>query len=949
MVRKQFFNIVNRILKEEGDSMKIDLFNTKTFIDINKLEEVTSPTLFQRGNIPHPNGLISNEIFGVTIKSRKTTYAYIDLHAYFFHPHIYKAIRRMFRNIDKIVSGEEKYSIDKNGSLILDNENGKTGLSFLYENWNKIKWEYSDKTGMRNERIDLITKSPKDEIFTRYWLVIPPFYRDVKTDASGRGETCELNTFYSKLIRLSGLVNDQSMFDFQLDNTMLNIQNTLVDIYDYFKQKLEKKTGMLRRYLMGKTTDYANRVVITAPSYHGETPNDLIVNFKYTGIPLPLLCSLTYPFMINWLMNFFSRNVVKQGLEKNIYDPKTREIIGNDKIKDPENLFNEKTLKKVLDTYIRDQTSRFNKIEIPFEDGAVRYLAFTGKFFNPKDRSNVLARRPMTWTDLLFIAANDIVKDKHVMLTRYPLLDEFGIFISKIRVLSTTKTDKVTVGETTYDFYPHVEFNVPKNEMGTKFIESMSFSNSVLPGLDGDYDGDQITAKIVFTQEANDEISKYINSVSYFINASGDNIRKTSSEVVQTYYCMTKDPTESDKILSQFDVERFVNMKPEEMTFSNLNDIFADRAIREPGKPVHVEKAKYKPTDRIHLKAGQYTNKEDCDTTLGRLIVNKILCECTGLMGITDYMNYVMDDKKYKILENKTTQALKEGKISPEQMIRYIEYRDWFGLQFHIVVTSSFTPGSIEVPKEVKALKTQLVKKYKKELEEGNPTVAEEIEKQLINKTKEVLKDDVGMDLYNSGARGSLSNNYKNLNLMRGPIYNNITHKYDVIVNSLAEGLDKKDIPANANELIGGAYPKAVGTQESGYLAKELMAATQTEMLDEKDSDCGSKRTIPYRITNKNKKEFTYRYILENGELVLMTPENIDKYVGKIVQLRSPMYEIGEKLCNKCAGDLYYMLGKVNIGLMCSRPAETLKRLGMKKFHDSTIHSTVIDVDDMLF
>ena len=76
---------------------------------------------------------------------------------------------------------------------------------------------------------------------------------------------------------------------------------------------------------------------------------------------------------------------------------------------------------------------------------------------------------------------------------------------------------------------------------------------------------------------------------------------------------------------------------------------------------------------------------------------------------------------------------------------------------------------------------------------------------------------------------------------------------------------------------------------------------------------------------------------------------DFDKYVGKIVQLRSPMYEIGEKLCNKCAGDLYYMLGKVNIGLMCSRPAETLKRLGMKKFHDSTIHSTVIDVDDMLF
>lgn len=929
--------------------MKVELFDTNTFIDINSLKEVTSPTLFQRNGIPHPNGLISNEIFGVTIKSRKTTFAYIDLHQHFFHPHIYKAIKRMFRNIEKIVSGEEQYRIDKDGLLVLDNENGETGLEFIYENWDKIKWEYSDKTGMRNERIDLITKSKKEEVFTRYWLVIPPFYRDVKTDANGRGESCELNTFYAKLVRYATIVEDQSMFNFQLDNTILNMQNTLVEIYDYFKHKLEKKRGMLRRYLMGKTTDYANRVVITAPSYHGETPNDLIVNFKYTGIPIPLICSMTYPFMINWLLNFFEREIIKASEEKRIYDPKTRSFEDNMvKIKDPTNIFNEKTLKKMIDTYIRDQSSRFNVIKIPFEDGRSGNLTFVGKFVGASGTNQELIQRPMTWTDLLFMAANDIVKDKHVMFTRYPLLDEFGIFISKIRVLSTTKTHKVQVGNTIYDYYPNIEFGVPENEIGTRFIESMSFSNSVLPGLDGDYDGDQITVKILFTQEANDEVEKYINSVSYFINASGDNIRKTSSEVVQTYYSMTKEPTDKDRTLTAFEVDEFLKLKPEDLTFTNLCSIFADTLDNSNGKSSKVNKAKYKPTDKIHLKANQYFNKEDCDTTLGRLIVNKIICECTGLEDVIGYMNYVMTEKNYKIMEGKTTRALKEGKITTDQMVKYIEYRDWFGLQFHIVVTSSFTPGTLMIPKEVASLKKQLLKQYEKEIAAGDPTVAELIEKKLIEKTKEVLKDDVGMDLYNSGARGSLGNNYKNLNLMRGPIYNNITNKYDIITNSLSDGLKKRDIPANANESIGGAYPKAVGTRESGYLAKELMAATQTEMLDEKDSDCGSKRTIPYKITNKNKKEFVYRYIKENGKLVLMTPDNIDNYVGKVVQLRSPMYEIGAKLCNKCAGDLYYMLGKTNIGLMCSRPAETLKRLGMKKFHDSTLHSTVIDVDDML-
>ena len=82
--------------------MKIDLFDMSEFIKLNHLQEVTSPVLFQRGDVPHPAGLISNEIFGTTVQSRKNTFAYIDLCNYFFHPHVYKALKRMFRNIEKI-------------------------------------------------------------------------------------------------------------------------------------------------------------------------------------------------------------------------------------------------------------------------------------------------------------------------------------------------------------------------------------------------------------------------------------------------------------------------------------------------------------------------------------------------------------------------------------------------------------------------------------------------------------------------------------------------------------------------------------------------------------------------------------------------------------------------------------------------------------------------------
>ena len=79
--------------------MKIQLFNFKEFIDLNNLKEVNSPILFQRWSTPDPDGLISNEIFGVDLRSRKTTFAYIKLNGHFFHPHIYKTFKRLYRNI----------------------------------------------------------------------------------------------------------------------------------------------------------------------------------------------------------------------------------------------------------------------------------------------------------------------------------------------------------------------------------------------------------------------------------------------------------------------------------------------------------------------------------------------------------------------------------------------------------------------------------------------------------------------------------------------------------------------------------------------------------------------------------------------------------------------------------------------------------------------------------
>ena len=946
---KHTFNSERRII-----NVKIELFSMDEFIDINKLKEVTSPVLFQRGDVPHPGGLVSNEIFGITINSRKNTFAYIDLGGHFFHPLVYKAIRRIFRNVDRIVSGTSYYSINKDGKLVPD-ENGETGIEFLYENWNKIKWEYSaDTNGMRNERIDMITKNKKDIVFMKYLLVIPPFYRDIKT-GSGTAETGDLNKYYASAIRLSNMIKDRNMFGFQFHATNYEIQNILVNIYDYFKGKLEKKNGMIRKYLMGKNVDYCTRSVITAPTFHANRQSDAMIDFKHSGIPIAQICALAYPFVLQWVKQFFERNVFDNKYALRYYNLETREVEEVKQLKNPESIYNEKYFERMINTYRRDPGSRFNKFPLQVEgSNKPKYLLFMGKVFDPstKRETGSIINRPMTWTDLLYMACDEVTKDKHCMITRYPLTSEYNIFITKIRVLSTTETMPVMINNKLYKWYPIVDFSVNEHKIASKFIDSVQFSTSYLKGIGGDYDGDQTTLKILFTKEANNEITKYIDSKVFYIDSNYRTNRICEKECVQSAYVLTKEETTNKtKTVPDTEVQKIVTANPDDITFEYLVELFGNRASKDSNGHLVKTVAKYKTTDTVKLKPKSLFNDETIHTTIGRLIFNKVILEGSGVIRATRYQNSLIDGKGLEELESVISKALANDIITTNEMSAYIDKRDWLLMQLNAVICVSFTPNIIEAPKEVLKLRSELIKENKEGLKEGDPAVAEKIENVLLTKTKEVLNDDPGMDLYNSGARGSFGNNYKNMYLFRGAIKNEATGKFDIITNSLTDGLGKDSFAPHSNTILGGAYPKSVGTEVSGYMAKQLISFLQTELIGDKNTDCGTKKTLPIYLTNKIKKKYIDRYILDGNKIICLDTQTIDKYVGKTVHLFSPIFCLRDKngnICNKCAGNAFYKIDKKMIGITCTQAATRCTDLNMKKFHNNTVKTQKIDLSDFL-
>lgn len=523
--------------------MKLSIANIDKIIKANPtmVGQVTNPVMMDRGHTPTMDGLLSTDIFGNTAKDRSRKFGYVDLGGYYFHPIVYKNIKRLDRRIDGIINGTIKVTIDGKGRLVED-EKGHTGIEFLYKNWEKIKFA-KNESAIRNERVDLLSHHSRAESFTQYWLISPAMYRDINLQNADTGKISyhEINTLYARLIRLASMLRSDSSFTAIMHNTRFMIQSTLVEIYDYYKNLVEKKNGVIRKSLLGKSVDYGARVVISTPLFNTNSYKDTEVDFFHAGIPLSLCCSLFTPFIVGWIRGFFEREFEYTGDKYPIQSKKDKTQVEYVQLKDPLGYYNESKIEKMIDTFVFSYSGRFNKILLPTEDMEKKpmYMAWTGTLGIPTDDIEPILR-PMTLTDLMFMAAYDVCKDKHVYITRYPITHYLGVFPIGISVLSTHKTMKLTTKGVTYERYPVVDPDLPKSQVATSFADTVRFQNIYLSCLGGDYDGDQISVKGVFSQSANEEARKILHSKINIIGLGGNGLRTTTNETVQTLYSMTK-------------------------------------------------------------------------------------------------------------------------------------------------------------------------------------------------------------------------------------------------------------------------------------------------------------------------------------------------------------------------------------------------------------------------
>lgn len=404
------------------------------------------------------------------------------------------------------------------------------------------------------------------------------------------------------------------------------------------------------------------------------------------------------------------------------------------------------------------------------------------------------------------------------------------------------------------------------------------------------------------------------------------------------------------------DLELFKDEKNVSRTL--MNKMFSNQSVRndDTGK-VEIKPPKYRVTDYFDLPKGFLINQPNSqpNTTIGSYIFNAfILCNAFE-NGKIAYYDKPLDKDNYESFCNSLANNILRGTISVTEYGKFASMVTWLSY-----FTELFMPGvslNFIVPnKELMAYKQQLLDENKELLSKkiyDSDDVAEfedKIEGPLKKKARELLKDDYTMRVYNL-SKPSFGNNFKNSNIINGPLFDPVSGKYKINTKSYVQGIDKDSFDMLANKAMTSSFSRAVATQDGGTMTKYLSVAMQNIKLGPKGSDCGTKGFMYYKISDSGHwNSILYDYMINpDNTLTLLTPELKSKLMGKTIKIRTPLYcKAKDYYCNHCAGDRYYKLGIQDIGMTATTSTGTITNKNMKAMHDVSIKTTPMHIEDLI-
>lgn len=396
------------------------------------------------------------------------------------------------------------------------------------------------------------------------------------------------------------------------------------------------------------------------------------------------------------------------------------------------------------------------------------------------------------------------------------------------------------------------------------------------------------------------------------------------------------------KMLNDKERYEILSLKPDDITQKKLVELFA---ATDKGE------AKYDTSDQFELASNAFYNKSTIITTVGRYIFNMFTLPIAYLKKY-GYNNKPMSSKNLGEMETNMTDMILIKELKPEDYIAYMRKGEWLGGATVAYTSPSFDLSTVDNIPEVMTMKENLTREYADKIADGDKNVLSMINDKLVDEAKRIMESDPSkyktIEWSNAGIYG-ISKNYRKTNiatgLQRKPSNQN---DYFYVDSNYADGLAKKDYANNSNLAIIGGLSRGLDSAESGYSGKKILGAMSTVEVDKNIEDCGTTHYLETEIPKGYESFYYYRWINNNGTLLMLDPNNIKNFIGKKVQMRSPLFCKSENICKTCAGDFLERIGVDYEGLAAFEIADVLVNSMMKAFHDSSISASHIDIEKFI-
>jgi hypothetical protein len=396
-------------------------------------------------------------------------------------------------------------------------------------------------------------------------------------------------------------------------------------------------------------------------------------------------------------------------------------------------------------------------------------------------------------------------------------------------------------------------------------------------------------------------------------------------------------------------INHLLKITHDDITYSTIMRLFGSfngKTLCHQYDTFDVPAGAYEYRDTVKNKV--LKNNSKFTTTIGIYIFNVFfLRDLDFAQFFGGYINESINNKKFNKINQTLVYALIEEKITTEAYQEFLDCTQFF-MPFESILSPNHTEALLSCTKKINKKKEELYKKYKEGIDGGDSTIAEKMEQELLAYAKELLKDDPGLDVYESGAGGSFDNNFKNMYIMKGAIKDpdpNAKKEFNIAMSNYLDGISADEYSLLANSLTAGPYSRAKKTEVGGYWEKLFGAAFQTVSIIGEGTDCKTDGFIEVTLTDDNYSLYMYNNIIKsNGELEELTTDTLPKYLNKKVKMRFvTKCKAKGGYCEACAGRFFTRRGNLNIGLASIQVPAKIKLLMMKQFHDSTVKTVEID------